>query len=343
MRNLKPQLTAIAVATLLLAVTVVGCGSSTPTSSSAPAGSAPVKKIVLKAGDSSPEAHPYNLGLKVFKDMVEKETKGAIEVQIFANSSLGAERALIEGMQMGSVDIALSSTGPIGQFVPQMNVVDLPFLFRDNAHAYKVLDGPIGADLFKQFEAKGFIGLAYWENGFRNVTNNKREIKLPEDLKGLKIRTMENKVHMAAFKVMGADPSPMAMSEVFTALQNKTIDGQENPIPIIFTNHMEEVQKYVSLTGHFYSPAPLMISKMSWDKLSKEQQEIIKKAAIVGRDFERGEIQKQEAEQLVTLKAKGMIVTQVDKSKFQEATMPVYKQFEPDFTKELIDKILNTK
>lgn len=338
---MKSKLTALAIASLLL---LAGCGSSAPAQTpDKDKASTPATKLVLKAGTSSPEDHPYNLGLKKFAETVAKETKGAIEIQLFPNNALGAERELVEGMQIGSVDVVVSSTGPIGGFVPQMNVVDLPFLFRDNAHAYAVLDGPIGADLLKQFETKGIVGLAFWENGFRNVTNNKREIKVPEDLKGLKLRTMENKVHMAAFKTLGADPTPMAMSEVFTSLQNKTIDGQENPIPIIYTNHMEEVQKYVSLTGHVYSPSPMMISKMTWDKLSNEQKEIFKKAAIEGRDYERGLIKQQTDEQIVKLKAKGMVVTEVDKALFQAATQPVYKQFEGQFGKELIEKIINTK
>lgn len=341
MRNLKTKFTALAVASLLLTVTVAGCGS-TPAPATTDKAAAPTK-LVLKAGTSSPAEHPYNLGMKKFAEIVTAETKGAIEIELFPNNALGAERELVEGMQIGSVDIVVSSTGPIGGFVPEMNVVDLPFLFRDNAHAYAVLDGPIGSDLMKKFETKGIVGLAFWENGFRNVTNDKREIKVPADLKGLKLRTMENKVHMAAFKVLGVDATPMAMSEVFTALQNKTIDGQENPIPIIFTNHMEEVQKYVSLTGHVYSPSPFMISKLTWDKLSAEQKEIFKKAAIVARDYERGLIKSQTDEQIVQLKAKGMIVTEVDKALFQAATEPVYKQFEAEFGKELIQKIIDTK
>ncbi|MDA8226349.1 MAG: TRAP transporter substrate-binding protein [Desulfitobacterium hafniense] len=335
------KLTAVAVTGLLLAVTVVGCGSSQPAPSTG--GNTAAKKVVLKAGSTPPESHPYNLGLKKFKEIVEKETNGSVEVQIFPNSALGGEREMVEGLQIGSVDVVVTSTGPLGNFVPQMNVVDLPFLFRDNAHAWKVLDGPIGQDLLKKFEAKGIVGLAVWENGFRNVTNSKREIKTPEDLKGLKLRTMENKVHMAAFKAMGADPTPMAMPEVFTALQNKTIDGQENPIPIIAANRMEEVQKYVSLTGHVYSPAPLLISKTTFDKLTKEQQDAIKKAALEARDYERQQIQKQVDEESAKLKTKGMIFTTVDKKLFQDATASVYKQYENEFGKDLIDKILNTK
>jgi len=342
LRKMKSKFMTMAVAGLILAVTVTGCGSSAPAQTDEKS-EAPATKLVLKAGSSTPEDHPYNLGLKKFAETISTETKGAIEIEIFPNNSLGAERELVEGMQIGSVDIVVSSTGPIGGFVPEMNVVDLPFLFRDNAHAYAVLDGSIGQDLLKKFDAKGIVGLAFWENGFRNVTNDIREIKVPADLEGLKLRTMENKVHMAAFKVLGVDPTPMAFSEVFTALQNGTIDGQENPIPVIYTNHMDEVQKYLSMTGHVYSPSPLMVSKMTWDKLTDAQKDIFTKAAIEGRDYERGLIKEQTDKQIDDLKAKGMTITEVDKSLFQKATEPVYKQFEAEFGKDLIQKIIDTK
>ncbi len=300
-------------------------------------------KMVLKAGSSTAETHPYNLGLKRFKELVEKETGGRIEIQIFHSSALGAERELAEGMQIGSVDVVISSTGPLGGFVPRMNVVDLPFLFRDKAHAYKVLDGPIGASLLTELEKRNIIGLAFWENGFRHVTNARREIKTPADLKGLKLRTMENRVHMAAFRQLESSPTPMAFSEVFTALQTRTLDGQENPIPVIFTSRFYEVQKFLSLTGHVYSPAPLMVSKHTWDRLTEEQKTIFRKAALEARDYERDLITRQENEQVDKLKAAGMTVTQVDKSLFQRATLPVYAQFEAEFGKDLIERIVNTK
>ncbi len=300
-------------------------------------------KMVLKAGSSTAETHPYNLGLKRFKELVEKGTAGRIEIQIFHSSALGAERELAEGMQIGSVDVVISSTGPLGGFVPQMNVVDLPFLFRDKAHAYKVLDGPIGTALLAELEKRNIIGLAFWENGFRHVTNVRREIKVPADLKGLKLRTMENRVHMAAFRQLEASPTPMAFSEVFTALQTRTLDGQENPIPVIFTSRFYEVQKFLSLTGHVYSPAPLMVSKHTWDKLTEEQKSIFRSAAIEARDYERDLITRQENEQVDKLKAAGMTVTLVDKSLFQRATLPVYAQFEKEFGKELIERIVNTR
>jgi tripartite ATP-independent transporter DctP family solute receptor len=300
-------------------------------------------KLVLKAGSSTAETHPYNLGLQRFKEIVEKGTGGRIEIQIFHSSALGAERELAEGMQIGSVDIVISSTGPLGGFVPQMNVVDLPFLFRDKAHAYRVLDGPIGASLLAQLERRNIIGLAFWENGFRHITNARREIRTPADLKGLKLRTMENRVHMAAFRQLEAAPTPMAFSEVFTALQNRTLDGQENPIPVIYTSRFYEVQRFLSLTGHVYSPAPLMVGRHVWDRLTDEQKALFRRAAVEVREYQRDLITKQENEQVDRLRARGMTVTNVDKSLFQQATLPVYAQFEKEFGKDLIDRIVNTR
>ncbi len=333
----------LALLLVLVAGLVAGCGGSKQPADSGKPADTKKEVLVLKAGHSVAETHPYHLGLLKFKELIEAGTNGAVELQIFPASSLGAERELIEGMQIGSVDVVLSSTGPIGGFAPKMGVVDLPFLFRDNEHAYKVLDGPIGDSLLKELETAGIIGLAFWENGFRNITNNKREVKTPADLKGLKLRTMENPVHMATFKQLGADPTPMAFSELFTALQTGAMDGQENPIPIIYNSRFYEVQKYVSLTGHFYSPAPLMVSKITWDKLTAEQKEVFKRAAKEGAAYQRGLIAAQTAEQVDKLKEKGMMVTEVDKNLFLEATKPVYAQFESKFGKDLIEQILNTR
>ncbi len=163
--------------------------------------------------------------------------------------SLGDERQVVEGLQLGTVHLTVTSTGPLGGFVPDMNVLDLPFLFRDAAHAYKVLDGEIGRGLLDKFEAVGIKGLAFWENGFRHVTTTKKPVEKPSDLKGLKIRVMENRVHQAAFRQLGADATPMAWGEVFTSLQQGLLDAQENPIPIVSTFKLYEVQKYLSLTA----------------------------------------------------------------------------------------------
>ena len=198
--------------------------------------------VTLKAAHSVAETHPYHLGLIRFKELVEERTNGAVVVELYSNAVLGDERACIEGLQMGTLDIAVSSTGPLGNFKKDFLVLDLPYLFKDVTHARTVLDSGIGQGLLDSLNDIGIVGAAFWENGFRNVTNAKRAINTLADMKGLKLRTMENEVHMAAFKTFGVDPTPMAWSEVFTSLQTGALDGQENPIAIIHAQQLNTVQ-----------------------------------------------------------------------------------------------------
>ena len=181
---------------------------------------------------------------------VEKRTNGRIKIQNFYSGSLGGERESIEAVQLGTQELATSSTGPVPNFVPEARILDVPFLFRDKAHARAVLDGPIGQELLTKFEYKGFKALAWGENGVRHMTNSKRPVNAPEDLKGLKMRTMENPVHVAAYKSLGIVTTPMAFPEVFTALQQGTVDGQENPLSVIMAANFDQVQKHLTLTGH---------------------------------------------------------------------------------------------
>jgi tripartite ATP-independent transporter DctP family solute receptor len=301
------------------------------------------KPVSLKLGHAVAPEHPYHLGALKYAELVAQRTKNKVKIDVHPSTQLGNERDMVEGLQLGTIDLVVTSTGPLGGFVPKMFVVDLPFLFRDREHAYKVLDGPIGMDLFAAFSAKGIKGLAFWENGFRQITNNVRPIERPEDLKGIKIRTMENKVHLASFRAFGASPTPMAWSEVYTALQQRTIDAQENPIAIIYHQKIAEVQKYLALTGHFYSPTPLLMSLKAFDALPKETQKIMLDTAIECATYERNLLRDSEAKQITELKTKGMQVTTPNKKPFQDAAAPVYKEFESQFGKDLIDKIVATK
>jgi len=301
------------------------------------------KQVVLKLGHAVAPEHPYHLGAVRFSELIAQRTNNKVKIDVYPSTQLGNERDMVEGLQLGTIDLVVTSTGPLGGFVPKMFVVDLPFLFRDREHAYKVLDGPIGRDLLDAFSAKGIKGLAFWENGFRQITNNVRPIEKPEDLKGIKIRTMENKVHLASFKAFGASPTPMAWSEVYTALQQKTIDAQENPIAIIYHQKIFEVQKYLTLTGHFYSPTPLLMSLKAFDSLPKDIQKIMLDTAIECATYERNLLRDSEAKQIAELKAKGMQVNTPNKKTFQDAAAPVYKEFEAQFGKETIDKIVTTK
>ena len=298
---------------------------------------------LVEAHTTTPE-HPYTLGMVRYAQLVRERTQGRVAIQIHHSRQLGDERQVVEGLQLGTVHLTVTSTGPLGGFVPEMNALDLPFLFRDAAHAYKVLDGEIGRELLAKFEAVGIKGLAFWENGFRHITTGKKLIERPADLKGLKIRVMENRVHQAAFRQLGADATPMAWGEVFTSLQQGLLDAQENPIPIVSTFKLYEVQKFLSLTGHVYSPAPILMSKKTWDRMPADLQRVMADTALEVAKVQRQLNRTQEQKQLGELRAKGMTVVETpDRTAFREAMKPVFEQFQGQFGKDLVQRIANTK
>lgn len=326
----------------LLALFSWGCGGEqkqTQQSGAQGTGEQQKEVITLKLAHGAQLVSPVQTTAEHFAKLVSERSNGRLKIEIFGNMQLGQERDTIEGMQLGTVDMVITSVSPVAGFVPDVSIVDLPYLFVSEAHADKVLDGEIGQTLLKKLEPKGIIGLAWMENGFRHITANKK-ITSPADLKGLKIRVMQNKVHIATFKELGAAPVPMAWGEVYTSLQQKVIDGQENPLHIIYANALWEVQKYVILTGHFYTPYLFAMSKKTMDKLTPDLQKIIHEAAKETAIFERNLVRKQASEHQAALKAKGMEIVEVDKTPFIEATRPVYKQFENEFGKDTIEKIV---
>ena len=284
------------------------------------------------------------VAIDTFAQEVEKRTNGRYKIQTFYNGSLGGEREYIEAVQLGTQELAFSSSGPVPNFVPETKILDVPFLFRDKAHARKVLDGEIGQDLLKKFESKGFKALAWGENGVRHMTNSKRPVVAPDDLKGLKMRTMENPVHIAAYKGLGIVTTPMAFPEVFTALQQGTVDGQENPLSVIMAAKFDQVQKHLSLTGHVYSPAILLMNKGAFDKLSAADKQAFLDAAKVAIEANRARVDKDDANGVAELRKRGMeVIENVDKAKFVATLAPVMAQFEKEFGKEALDKIRNVK
>ena len=289
------------------------------------------------------EKDAFHVAAEKFKELVEKRSQGALTVTIFPNAKLVDERTLLERMKMGIVDAGIITNGPIINFVPSFGVIDLPFLFRDPKHAYKVLDGSIGQKLMADLESQGWKGLAFGERGFRNLTNSKRTVSKPDDVKGLKIRVMQNPVYVDSFKALGANAVPMAWTEVLTALQQGTVDGQENPLNVIMAFKLYESQKYLSITRHAYAPAPIIMSMGTWKKLTPAQQELVKKAAQEAAEHERAWDNKMEADWLKELKAKGMIVATPDLRPFQKAVQPVYDQYTAKYGKALIDSIRGTK
>jgi len=284
------------------------------------------------------------IAIDTFAKEVEKRTAGRYKVQPFYSGSLGGERESIEAVQLGTQELAFSSSGPIPNFVPETKILDIPFLFRDKAHARAVLDGPIGQEMLAKFDSKGFKALAWGENGIRHMTNSKRSVNGPEDLKGLKMRTMENPVHVAAYKGLGIVTTPMAFPEVFTALQQGTVDGQENPLSVIMASKFDQVQKYLTLTGHVYSPGIFLMNKASFDKLSAADKQAFLDAANEGAKANRARVDEDDAKGVTELRSKGMtVVENVDKSKFVAMLAPVNAEFEKQFGKANIERIRNYK
>nr|WP_145545745.1 TRAP transporter substrate-binding protein [Variovorax boronicumulans] len=297
-------------------------------------------QTTMKISISTAQNSHQGIAIDTFAKEVEKRTSGRYKVQTFYNGALGGERESIEAVQLGTQELAFSSSGPVPNFVPETKILDVPFLFRDKAHARAVLDGPIGQELLAKFDAKGFKALAWAENGFRHMTNSKRDIKGPEDLKGLKMRTMENPVHIAAYKSFGIITTPMAFPEVFTALQQGTVDGQENPLSVIISAKFEQVQKHLSLTGHVYSPAIFVMNKAAFDKLSAADKQAFIDAAKEGTKANRARVDEDDAKGVADLRAKGMtVIDNLDKAKFVNALATANAQFEKDFGKANLDKI----
>lgn len=284
--------------------------------------------VTLKLGHIAEPENVYGQGADHFAKLVKERSNGEIDIQVFPSSQLGNQRDLVEGLGLGTVDMTLTGTAVMGNFVPEVAVFDLPFIFRDTDHAYKALD-TVGMDLAKKGEDRGMITLAIWENGVRHMTNNKRPIKEPEDMKGLKVRVMEQPVYIDMMKSLGASPTPMAMSELYTSLQKGVIDGQENPLGHIATKKFNEVQKYLSLTGHTYASEPLLISTSAWKKLTPEQQAIVKQAAIDTRDWERQLCRDLEGKFLQQIKDAGTteVNDDVDKEAFAKATKPAWDNY----------------
>jgi len=303
----------------------------------------PASAINIKLAHVVNEKDTFHLAAEKFKELAEKYTNGSVKVTIFPNATLGDERTLLERMKMGIVDAGIITGGPIINFVPRFGAIDLPFLFRDPEHAYAVLDGPIGQGLFTDMEKQGWKGLAYAERGFRNLTHSKKAVNSSEDIKGLKIRVMQNPVYVDSFKALGANAVPMAWTEALTGLQQGTIDGQENPLNVIVSFKLNESQKYMAITRHAYAPAPILMSMVTWKKLNPEQQKAVLKAAQEAAVYERAYNNASEKLWIKELERKGMKVTTPALQPFLAAVKPVYDTYTPKFGKDFIAAIQNTK
>jgi len=298
-------------------------------------------KYIIRVGYIVPETQSHHIIMRdVFKKDIETKSNGRITVELYPNGQLGGDRELIESVQLGTLEMAIPASSVFAGFDKRFQVLDLPFLFKSKEVAFAALDGELGKKLDEILPKHGMINLGYAENGFRHITNNRKPIHTPDDLKGLKLRTMENPLDIAFFKLLGANPTPMNFGELYTALQQGTVDGQENPIALVYTSKFYEVQKYYSLTGHVFSPIMLVANKSFIDKLPEDLREIVMEA---GRKFcveQRKLADVQEKEYLEALKATGMQINELtpeEKAAFVEATLPAYDMFRDEIGDDLID------
>ena len=275
-----------------------------------------------------PKEHPQGYGVAKMSACTLEKSGGKLKLQAFYDGALGNDIAATSSVRTGSLDMVITSTAPLVGILPSIGVFDLPFLFANEKEADQVLDGKAGEYFTGKLVGVGLVNLAYWENGFRNTTNSKRAIVRLEDFEGVKMRVMQNTVFIDTFKALGTNAVPMAFSEVYSALETKTVDGQENPFANIENQKYYEVQKYLTLTRHAYSPLVVLASKKTWDGMSAPEQAAMKECAIRGRDEERRVNREQAVSSVANLTAKGMIVNEISPTEMQrirDRTKPVYE------------------
>jgi tripartite ATP-independent transporter DctP family solute receptor len=303
---------------------------------------APAAAQEIKIGYALAEESHYGAGAKAFEESLKNSLGDQFTFRHFPSSGLGGEREVLEGLQLGTVEMTIASDGTLSNFVPEVGVLGIPFLLRDKDHARAVLDGEIGDEMLAKFENAGLHALAWGEQGFRHITSNRGPIETPADLEGLKIRTMENPVHIEAFRALGAAPTPMAWPEVIGALQQGAIDGQENPLSVIVSAKLNEVQKNLTLDGHVYSSTIILISPSLWGNLDDEQKAAFEKAADDAVVAMRAYVDEVDASGVAQMQEAGMTVNELSaeqKAAFREALAEPYKAYEAQFGKELMDRI----
>lgn len=296
-----------------------------------------IEPIDIRLAHVVNEQDGFHIAAEKFKEVVENRTGSVVSVEIFPNAQLGDERTLLESMQIGTVDMGVITNGPVANFVEEIAVFELPFLFPSREAAYEVLDGPVGQDLLDELERVNLKGLAYAERGFRNLTNSRGPVTEPADLDGLKLRVMENPVYVDTFRELGANAVPMAWTEALTAMQQGTIDGQENPVNVIHSFELNETQTHMTLSRHTYAPAIFVMGMPVWNELPEPVQGVIEEAAQEAAEYERQVNEEMEAEQLAELKASGMeVVEDADLEAFRTAVGPVYEKYSDRFGDYLI-------
>jgi TRAP-type transport system periplasmic protein len=309
-------------------------------------GAADVKERAIKLSYVTSKDSPYGLGVAKFADLVTQKSEGKIKVRGYSDGQLGAEVQSISSAQGGVLEMSLVSTAAAAGNVKEFALFDFPFLFSEEKEAYAVLDGPVGTQLLDKLTDRGVVGLCYWEVGFRHVTNSKHPVVKLEDFQGLKIRTIQNPVFVDVFNTLGANASPMAFTEVYTALESRALDGQETPYNIIYTSRFHEVQKYLSATKHIYGPGVVLVGKKFWDQLSGDEKKILRDSCAEARDYERKASRDLDVKVLAEMKAKGLLVNEIspeERARMRDKVKPVIEKYTavvgPDLVKQTYAEI----
>ncbi|MDB5886480.1 MAG: dctP [Polaromonas sp.] len=298
----------------------------------------------IKFTNGVAEDHPVGLGVKKMQEVLAARTGGKMKINAFWNNAAGGDLQATQALRAGTQEMVCTSSSPLVGIIKELGVFDLPFLFANEKEADAVLDGPAGAYFNKKLEDAGVVNLAYWENGFRNLTNNTRPVATAEDFQGVKVRVMQNNIFLDTFKTLGTNAVPMNFGEVFTALETKTIDGQENPFVTIETSKFNEVQKYLSVTRHAYTPFLILYSKKLWDQLNPQEQAVLREAAMEGQKVQRTAIRALSDKSLASLKAKGMIVNEItpaEQRRMFEKVKPVYDKNVPTIGAEPVNIVMD--
>lgn len=333
---MKKRILATLLAGAMLALTACGSGGSTTSSAPATSGGSSAgagnttttaAEYTIKIGHSDTTTNLIHISLENFAAYVSEQSGGKIQVDVYASEQLGSNAEMSEMVSMGTLDAMMMPSGQLAMYAPKVSALGLPFLFANYEQVYAVLDSEVGESLVADLANRNMIQLAYWENGLRQVTNSVRPIEQPSDLQGLKIRTPEDSMTLAIFNALGASPSPLAFSELYLALQQKTFDGQENPVSNIHANNFQDVQGYLSITNHKYEPKSMIFSSAVWNKLPADVQELLQEAAHIYGAEHRKAIADSSDSMLAELEAAGMQISRPDTSAFQEATASVYSDF----------------
>lgn len=292
----------------------------------AAAGASLAQERTIKFATQNPVGHPIELGMKKFAEIVQAKSGGKIKVNLFPGGQLGSDQANVTALQGGTLEMVSMNSGILASVAKEMTIVDFPFLFANAKEADAVMDGPVGKKLHAKLEEKGIVGLAFWELGFRNITNSKKPINSVADIDGLKIRVIPNPINVDWVKALGANPTPMPFPEVYGGLESKAIDGQENPLTVIAANKFWEVQKHLAITNHQYNPQSVIFSKKVWDTLSASEKKILEDAAQEAAKYQREQSRALMATALDNIKKGGMAVTELspaEMAKFREKVKPV--------------------